>query len=143
MPKFNEVFTSKYTKEQIYNMVLDIEKYPDFLPWCGGTRILESDGTKIIAEMIIRFESFSESYTSLVTFDKPNTIFVKQTSGPFKILTNKWEFETNSDNTTKIMFEIEFKFKSKILEKLIGTIFEKASKKLTKAFIDRADTIYS
>ncbi len=143
MPKFNEIFTSKYSKEQIFDMVLDIEKYPDFLPWCGGTRILESGKEKIIAEMIIRFENFSESYTSEVTFTKPNAIFVKQTAGPFKVLTNKWEFETNPDNSTKIIFEIEFQFKSRILEKLIGSIFAKAAKKLTKAFIDRADAIYS
>lgn len=141
MVKYNEVFHSDFSKEELFDLVMDVEKYPEFLPWCAGCRIIEKNNDKIIAELLVRFSNFTESYVSEITFTKPDNIYVQQISGPFKVLTNKWFFEKEEKNT-KIIFEIEFEFKSKIFEKLMGSYFKKASHKMSSSFIKRAGELY-
>jgi coenzyme Q-binding protein COQ10 len=142
MPKHLTKIISPHSKDLLFDLVMDIEKYPEFLPWCVAARIIKQDEDEIYADLVINFKGFREKYTSKVTYsktDEVNFINVEMTDGPFTHLTNRWEF-WQSDDGTKIIFAIDFAFRSKMLDKLIGGIFEKALVKMTDAFTKRADS---
>lgn len=139
---------SPYSVEQLYNMVIDVESYPEFIPWCVGARILEDNGDDMIADLIISFSGFREKYTSKVikapynSTTKEASIIVDLVEGPFKFLKNSWVFK-DIDGKTKIDFYISFSFSSKLLEKLIGLVFEKASVKMVNSFELRAEKLFA
>lgn len=141
MPIHIEQQFSPYSPQQLFDLVADVEKYPEFLPWCRAARILERKENEFLGELIISFAHFSESYVSRVTLSAPNTIQVKMVRGPFEYLTNSWKF-TPENGGTRIDFSLDFKFRSRILEKLIGSLFSKATQKMVGAFKARADTMY-
>ena len=127
-------------------MVLDIEKYPEFLPWCKAARILEKHEEHILGELVVSFNGLTESYVSKVT-PRPDLpmpeISVDLVRGPFKTLTNHWRFEAREAGGTRIHFFIDFQFKSRILNALIGSLFTRAQEKMIQAFSARADALYS
>ena len=135
--------TCNYTPAQLFALVIDIESYPDFLPWCKKAQIIKTKENIIIAQLTIEFAGIAQSYTSKVTHTLPNKIAVEMIDGPFVYLFNNWQFDEQENGLTTIDFEIDFKFSSKILETLIGVIFDKTVTKLTEAFLKRADHIYS
>lgn len=145
MTTLNKEYESRYSLEQLYNMVLDIEKYPEFIPWCSSATIIEEAETMLIADLFISFKAFTESYRSQVTLSPPQngsaTIDVKMISGPFQHMDNKWEFE-KTDSGTRVKFYIDFKFKSFLLEQLIGVFFTSACDKMIDAFEERAQHLY-
>lgn len=127
-------------------MVLDIERYPEFLPWCRAARILEKDDASMLGELVVSFKNLTERYTSKITPSRNSTtpeIHVALVRGPFKTLTNHWKFEPSSNGGTHIHFHIEFQFKTKLLDHLIGAFFTKAQEKLVQAFFERADALYA
>ncbi|MBN8827581.1 MAG: type II toxin-antitoxin system RatA family toxin [Sphingobacteriia bacterium] len=138
---------SPYSVEQLYTLVLDIESYPEFIPWCTASRILSYNDKEIIADLVIGFSGFREKYTSKVTKTpyssdtKQAKVIVELMEGPFTHLDNFWVF-TETENGTIIDFDISFKFNSKILEKVIGIMFEKALFKMIDSFEKRADQLY-
>jgi len=132
-----------YTTKQLYDLVIDVESYPDFLPWCTRVEIIRSKGNIIIAEMVIEFANITQSYTSKVTFEEPHKIEVEMIEGPFNYLYNKWIFTELPSGETNLQFEIDFKFNSKLLEKLIALMFDRAVSKLTDAFLKRAEKKYT
>ena len=143
MYKYNDVKEMDYSATNMYNLVKDIEKYPEFLPWCNGVRITSVQGNEILADIIVGFSGINEKFTSRVNFDDKNKkIVVKYEDGPFKYLENHWFFEC-LDNKTKVHFYIEFKFKSKILDIVLSPIFETVIKKMILAFEKRADELYN
>jgi len=131
-----------YSQEQLFDLVVNIESYPEFLPWCKKAEIIKTKGNIIIAELTIEFAGISQSYTSKITHDRPKTINVEMIEGPFSYLRNNWQFEAQNNGQTKIRFEIDFKFSSKILETLMGVIFDRTVSKLTEAFLKRAEQLY-
>ncbi len=146
MPSFNETRTVPYTVEQLYDLVLDIEKYPEFLPWCAAVRVHSRTEQEMVAEVVISFKAFSENYTSRITFKPPNnsedaTIAVEAISGPFAYLHNLWQFSRPS-NETIVQFNIDFRFKSSLLERVMGMFFAKACEKMMAAFMARAEVLY-
>jgi coenzyme Q-binding protein COQ10 len=151
MPKHIEERISNYSSLQLFNLVADIESYPHFLPWCAAARILEKTDQHILAELSIGYKGLLENYTSKVTFQKPSNeqdkglIIVKMVEGPFQYLTNNWEFSPNLVNHKgcSIKFSIDFAFKSKLLESLIGSFFERAVQKMVMAFEERAKNLYN
>ena len=148
MVAHSEKSTSPYSISQLYELVADIERYPEFLPWCSAARILSRDENSLIADLVISFKAFTEKYTSRVTLCPPDPITkiakinVELIDGPFSHLRNQWEFSPGKDGGTCIAFDLDFKFRSAILEKLIGYMFEKAFKKMTEAFKERAEALY-
>jgi len=126
---------------EVFNLVADIESYPEFLPWCAGARITktisERDKKRLMADLIIAFGSFREKFPSkIVLNEKESTIEIFSSDKPFKVLHGKWCFQkVNSD--CHVSFEIKFEFKSKILDKLMGVFFYKAVKQIVKAFQKR------
>ncbi len=142
MPSHSEQQFSPYSPKQLFYMVADVEKYPEFLPWCRAARILERKDNVFLGELIISFAHITESYTSKVTLNpEAGTIDVVMVKGPFEHLTNRWQFN-EAKGGTNIDFALDFKFRSKILEKLIGGLFSKASAKMVDAFKARATALY-
>lgn len=138
-----------YTAEQIFDLVIDIEKYPEFLPWCSAAKITDNpeDGV-LIADLVVKFKAFQEKYTSKVVYARPTAkdpngyIIIDMIEGPFLLLKSSWRFENNDDGSSNINFRIDFEFKSKLLEHMIGFIFTKAQQKVLGAFTKRADELY-
>lgn len=147
MPTHNDSQTSPYTPLQLFTLVADVEHYPEFLPWCRAARIIERDGNMMLAELMISFNHLSERYTSRVELSPPENggmgaIDVTMTKGPFSHLVNRWRFMSLPSGGTQIDFYLDFAFRSKLLEKLIGSVFIKASEKMVSAFKQRADELY-
>ncbi len=133
-----------YTPAQIYDLVLDVERYPEFIPWCRAARILshEADGS-FHTELVIAFKHIRESYVSRVQGDaSAYVIDVTMERGPFHHLTNHWELLPQEDGGCLIDFHIDFEFKTKLLDKLIGGLFNRATQKMVHAFRTRADDLY-
>ena len=130
-----------FSIERLFDLVIDIEAYPEFLPWCKSAKILKQTDDFIIADLVIEFKSIRESYRSKVTFIKPDSIDVEMIEGPFRYLNNKWRFSKTQDDKTLLYFEIDFKFNSIILEKIIGIFFDRTVEKLASSFIQRAEHI--
>lgn len=141
MPSHSEKQILPYTQEQLFDLVADIERYPEFLPWCRAARILERNGNELLAELVISFAHMSESYTSRVVLERPQAIGVTMVKGPFEYLTNRWRF-TSMDGKTQIDFHLDFKFRSRMLETLIGGLFAKATARMGGAFRERAESLY-
>ena len=140
MRTHSEEIFAPYTLEQIYALVADVEKYPEFIPWCKGARIIERSEKDFVANLVVGFKGFTETYTSRVHL-RQNEIDIEYLSGPFTVLENILKF-TPAENGTKINFFIKFQFKSGLLQTLIGGLFEKAVHKMVGAFEKRAKELY-
>lgn len=147
MPKIQESKKMQFSAKEIYDLVIDIEKYPEFLPWCSNSHI-----TKIInenqlhADLVINFKSIYEKYTSEVVFKKisENEFFVEARAikGPFKSLINQWKIIKIDNNHCSVNFYLEFEFNSLLLSKMLGVIFSSATQKMIQAFENRAIKLY-
>lgn len=148
MPSFYETKILLNKASQIYALVMDIEKYPEFLPWCKHARIVDrSSDQNLQADLLINFKNFFERYRSDVNHGKSseNSYFidVMAIEGPFKNLVNRWQIEGISEQSCEVKFFIEFEFRSSLLNKMIGTIFTKAAEKMITAFEARAKATFS
>ena len=141
MPKHFEKIILPYSQEQLFDMVMDVEKYPEFLPWCQGVRIYNTKESVFLADLIIGFRLFKERFTSKVSHDHPNEVHVDYIKGPLKYLHNEWKFNKIKEGT-EIEFSVEFEFKNPIFQKLVGGLFEEAVMKMINAFHTRAETLY-
>lgn len=143
-----EIYYSSFSTKQLFLLVKDIEKYPEFLPWCSAARVDNVGDNELRAELVIKFSMIRENYVSKVIFSSPESenddcfVDVEAIEGPFKYLKNSWKFEPDENGRTKITFSISFEFQSKLLQKMIGSMFEDALKKMLKCFEDRAEEIY-
>ena len=142
MPIHTEKRHLAHTPEQMFELVKDIEKYPEFLPWCMGTRIRSHEDNEILADMVIGYKLFREKFTSRVTLTKPKRIDVVYSKGPFKYLNNHWIFLSEHDGTCTVDFFVDFEFRSKLMQNIIGVVFNEAVKVMVQAFEKRANFIY-
>jgi coenzyme Q-binding protein COQ10 len=147
MPSHQETRILPYTVEQIFLLVADVESYPKFLPWCVGSRILKRAENSFLAELVISFKQFRESYTSNVKLTPPlpsrnAAIDVELVNGPFEHLVNRWKFLPEEGGKCRVEFFIEFRFKSRILDMLISGFFSRATEKMVQSFESRAHALY-
>ena len=147
MPKHNEEKIVHFTKDQMFNLVADINKYSEFLPWCNKSTIIreetKDDVIKIIADLEIGYGQLVYTYRSDVTLSKNNDfIRVNHLEGPFNYLKNEWKFEKISENSSKIIFSIDFELNIKIFDILITRFFNKAFQKMMDSFHQRAEDLY-
>lgn len=131
----------------MFALVADIEKYPEFLPYCTGlcvrSRQQKAGRTIITADMSVGYKAISESFTSRVILNKvENRIDVSYIDGPFRHLTNRWRFEAMETDQCRVHFHIDYEFKSAALGLLMGAMFERAFNRFTTAFEERADAVY-
>ena len=143
MPTHAERRNLAHTQEHMFNLVSDVEKYPEFLPWCIGVRVREKTSSWINADMMIGYKMFREKFSCKVDLSYPNRIDVIYEDGPFKYLNNHWIFITEEDGSCTVDFFVDFEFNSIILQKVIGVVFNEAVKIMVHAFEKRADTVYS
>jgi len=146
MPTHAEKRSMPYSAQQMYNLVADVGSYPDFLPWCAAARIrkqTEYENYVVMdADLVIAFKVFRERFGSRVTLDSNDTkIVVEYLDGPFKYLKNSWHF-VDTENGCEVDFYVDFEFKSKILQTLIGVVFGEAMNRIVRAFEARADEMY-
>ena len=142
MPTHAEKRVLKHSRDHLYQMVADVEQYPQFLPWCTALRIRSRSEQHITADMVIGFKIFREKFTTRVTFSPPNRIDVEYLNGPFRYLNNHWIFIPQDDGSCMVDFYVDFEFHSKILQKTIGLVFNEAVQKMIGAFESRADALY-
>ena len=152
MPTHKEIRVVPHSPRQLYELVADIEKYPEFLPWCiaarNRSREAVADGERITADMVIGFKMFRERVTSKVTLHPPNDdetggrIDVEYVQGPLKYLQNHWEFIPTADGGCEIDFFVDFEFRSRILQKIIGALFHEAVSRMVAAFERRATALF-
>ena len=148
MQRFSNRRRVRHSAEQMFDLVADVERYPEFVPLCQSMKIRhrtpKPDGTEmVVAEMVVSFKLVRETFTSQVTLDRPNLkILVEYLEGPFSTLENRWTFEPNGDRACDVGFFIQYEFKSRMLGLLMGTMFDTAFSRLSAAFEKRADQVY-
>jgi coenzyme Q-binding protein COQ10 len=145
MPTHAEQRLLPYTPEQMFRLVADIERYPEFLPWCVAARIRRREGDVIYADLMIGFKLVRERFTSKVTLDAASgRIDVQYTDGPFHYLNNHWIFVPPPDAGRGCMvdFFVDFEFRSKTLQKIMGVLFNEAVRRMVHAFEERAAKLY-
>jgi coenzyme Q-binding protein COQ10 len=131
-----------FSAEDMFDIVADVELYPDFLPWCRGARIKSRKDNVIIADLVIGFKGITERFTSKAVLDYDNShIHVTYEDGPFKYLNNHWKIKYISDQECEVDFYVDFEFRSRILQAMIGLVFEEAVKRMVAAFESRAEKI--
>lgn len=148
MPSFNTTRVVRHGAAQMFDLVADVEAYPQFLPLCTGLRVRRrmagGEGVEtIVAEMQVGFKAIRESFTSRVELDRPRQrILVEYIDGPFSHLENKWTFTDLESGGCEIGFSISYEFASRTLGLLMGAMFDTAFRKFAEAFEKRADEIY-
>lgn len=141
MPKHKEERFLPYSAEQIFDLVADVGRYPEFLPWCVGARIVRREGDVLYADLIVGFKMIREKFTSKVTLARPGRIEVEYLDGPFRYLKNQWLF-VEKDGGCLIDFYIEFEFRSRILRKVMQPLFHEAVRRMVASFESRARALY-
>ena len=137
-----------HSASEMFDLVADVERYPEFVPLCQSLKIRQRNPTPngtevVIADMTVSFKLVRETFTSRVTLDRPNlNILVEYLRGPFSKLENRWTFEPKSDNSCEVGFYIAYEFKSRMLAMLMGAMFDTAFQRFAAAFEKRADRIY-
>ena len=143
MPTHAEERTLPYSCEELYSLVADVEKYPQFLPWCVACRITDNKETEIYADLVIGYKMMREKFSSRVSLDPHKKIHVEYLSGPMKYLSNYWRFYPVDDGKScKIDFYVDFEFKNAFLQKTINLFFHEAVKRMVNAFEERAKELY-
>ena len=142
MPRHTETRNLPYTPDQMFELVADVKRYQEFLPWVAATRVRSDSDTLMIADLVVGFRSLKETFTSRVTKHRPTEIVVDYIEGPLKYLHNSWTFRPDGEGGTDIDFCVDFAFKSRIFETLAGQMFDRALRRMIGAFEARAHELY-
>ena len=148
MPSFSNKRRVLHSASEMFDLVADVERYPEFVPLCHSLKIRQrtpkGDGIEVVvADMTVSFKLVKETFTSEVMLDRPNLkITVRYLRGPFSSLENRWTFEPKGDNACDVGFFIAYEFKSRVLALLMGSVFDAAFARFSAAFEKRADKVY-
>lgn len=149
MPTHAEKRVMPYSADQMYALIADVARYPEFLPWCSAARIRavrplpDGSGEVMDADLVISFKVYREKFGSRVTLrPEARTIEVEYLDGPFKYLRNTWKFVPLGETRCEVDFYVDFEFRSAILSKLIGFVFNEAMQRIVRAFEARAAALY-
>lgn len=142
MPGIREVRCLPYSAEQMFDLVADVARYGEFLPWVVATRVRSDSETEMVADMLVGFKALREKFTSRVTKDRPHAIKVHYVDGPLRDLDNIWRFVPLGDGGCEVDFCVDFTFRNAMFERLAGKYFDRAFRKMVAAFEDRANDLY-
>lgn len=131
-----------HTPAQMYKLVNDVERYPDFLPWCRSSRVLERGQGRQRATIEIAKGPLNKTFTTLNTLQEPHSIQLRLEAGPFKSLDGRWAFEALGEKGCKISMDIEFEFSGRLMRAVLNPVFSDICSTLVDAFVKRADQIY-
>ena len=149
MPQFSTTRSVRHSAAEMFDLVADIEHYPEFVPLCRGLRVRsrtpQAEGIEIVvADMTVSYKLVYEIFTSRVTLDRPNLqIHVEYLKGPFSKLKNRWDFHATGEKACDVEFFIAYEFRSRTLGLLMGSVFDAAFRRFAEAFERRADVIYA
>jgi coenzyme Q-binding protein COQ10 len=142
MPKHSETRHLPYTPEQLFDLVADVRRYPEFLPWVVAVRVRSDSPTDMVADLAVGFRAIKETFTSKVIKRRPHEIEIDYIEGPLKHLHNSWKFAGDGAGGTRIHFSVDFAFRSRMFEMLAGQMFDRALRKMIGAFVERAHALY-
>jgi coenzyme Q-binding protein COQ10 len=143
MPHHHERRSLPHNAAQMYDLVADVRLYPEFLPWVSAIRIRKDDECEMLADMIVGFKSLRETFSSRVVKTPKSSIIVDYLDGPMKHLHNAWSFEDVEGGGSIVEFTVDFSFRNRVFEALAGQFFDSALRKMTTAFVERADALYA
>ena len=149
MPTHSESRLLPHSAEQMYALVADVAKYPQFLPWCAAARIrsltpVEGGRVEMLADLVISFKVFRERFGSRVVLDEAERhIDTEYLDGPFKYMKSTWDFEPVEGGGCEVRFFVDFEFKNAILQGVIGVVFNEAMQRIVRAFEQRAEALYA
>ena len=146
MPRHHETRALPYRPEQMYALVADVARYPEFLPWCAAARIRSRseapDGAEVVeADLVISFKVFREKFGSRVTLHPQHRIETEYLDGPIRHLKSVWQFRAVPGGC-EVEFEVDFEFRNPILQAVIGVVFNEAMQRVVRAFETRAASLY-
>ena len=142
MPGIRETRELPYSREQMFDLVADVGRYREFLPWVVATRVRSDSDVEMIADMVVGFKAIRESFTSRVEKKRPEYLRVHYVDGPLRDLDNTWQFEESEGGGCRIHFCVDFTFKNRVFEAMAGQYFDRAFRKMVTAFETRADALY-
>lgn len=147
MPQFSTKRRVRHAATDMFDLVADVEKYPQFVPLCSALTVktrAEKDGrTVLVADMTVAYKVIRETFTSRVTLDRQSlTILVEYLDGPFKRMQNRWTFYSVETKVCDVEFFVDYEFRSRTLAMLMGAMFDAAFRRFAVAFEQRADEIY-
>ena len=142
MPGIHEVRRLPYSAEQMFDLVADVARYGEFLPWVKATRVRSDSESEMVADMLVGFSAIREKFTSRVEKRRPEEIRVQYIDGPLRDLDNRWLFRALGPQECEIDFSVEFAFRNALFEKLAGQYFDRAFHKMVTAFETRAAELY-
>lgn len=132
----------EYSPEQMYSLVNDIMAYPEFLPWCTATDVIEDNGDSLKASISIAVGKIKQTFTTANTMQASSSIIMRLVEGPFKELNGHWRFQDESGDGCLVSLDMQFEFKNKLVKMTLGTAFQKIIDSLVDAFIERAQVVY-
>ncbi|GAA4814912.1 type II toxin-antitoxin system RatA family toxin [Sphingosinicella ginsenosidimutans] len=142
MPRHSESRQLPWSPEQLFDLVADVGRYQEFLPWVAATRVRSNSETEMLADLIVGFKALKETFTSRVRKDRPNEISIDYVEGPLKYLHNEWRFRPDGKGGTIVDFSVDFAFRNRLFEALAGQMFDTALRRMIGAFEARAATLY-
>ena len=142
MPGIQETRRLPYSCEQMFDMVADVARYGEFLPWVVATRVRSNSETEMVADMLVGFKALREKFTSRVVKERPHSITVHYMDGPMRDLDNRWLFRPTEDGGCELDFAVDFTFRNALFQSLAGQYFDKAFRKMVAAFETRAAVLY-
>jgi len=142
MPRHTETRHLPYTPEQLFDLVADVERYQEFLPWVAAVRIRSDSESETIADLVVGFRALKETFTSKVHKRRPHEIEIDYVEGPLKYLHNTWKFRPDGQGGTRLDFCVDFAFRIRIFETIAGQMFDRALRRMIGAFEDRAHALY-
>ena len=142
MPKHSETRQFPYAPELLFDLVADVGRYSEFLPWVAAVRVKSDSESEMVADLVVGFKGLHETFTSRVNKHRPDRICVDYVDGPLKYLRNEWAFKSDGQGGSLVDFSVDFAFRSALFEALAGQMFERAFRKMTGAFEERARALY-
>lgn len=142
MPGVHEIRRLPYSAEQMFDLVADVARYAEFLPWVVATRVRSNSETEMVADMLVGFKALREKFTSRVMKLRPMELTVHYMDGPMRDLDNRWAFRALSESECEVEFDVAFTFRNAMFEKLAGQYFDRAFRKMVTAFETRAADLY-
>ena len=142
MTRISKQASVQYSAEQMFSLVNDIDSYPDFLPWCNATKVIEHNGDSLKASVSIAVGKIKQTFTTANTMQANNSIDMQLVEGPFKELNGHWKFHDDPHDGCLVSLDMQFEFKNKLVKLSLGTAFQKIIDSLVDAFIERARVVY-
>ena len=131
-----------YSADEMYALVADIESYGQFLPWCGGTRVLQREPEAITASIAIAYRGVHKSFTTRNQLDPGRGMELKLVDGPFRHLVGHWRFEPLDDQACKVSLDLDFEFSNRLIAFAVGPVFESIANSLVDSFRQRAEALH-